>query len=368
MFGRQGVPVVPTRPDAPSMPMVTKPNRIGLRATRTLLHDPRYSSANAAVWLGPRARLTVVDVDSPDPKHLEASIAVFGDSPLKVQTPSRGWHLYFRHAGEGRRIKPIPGLPTDVLGTGIVVVPPSERPAGKKSAGDYRVIQGDLSALETLPEIRSGSMPTARNPRPESDLESCEAFAGMREGDGRDNALFKRARELAAVHSTESDLVRALLAENATFAEPLPIEVVLSKAARAWSYKARGTLMAQGSRAAMVGLDDLARCGSNHEALALLVLLRSHHSLEHVFAVVPEGVAPLLSCSARTAWSAREFLVEAGYLELISRGGRGGRVDKANQYRLRPPSLTMQDLHGIELTPCSSASVLSATHCDSESE
>src|SRR4051812_45853603 len=118
VLGSQGVPVIPTRQDSPSRPLVFHPDNFGVRASQKVANDPKFSNANAAIWAGKRAKLTVVDVDSADPCHFADAITIFGDSPLKVQTPSGGWHLYFQHAGERRRIRPFgKALPLDVLGS-----------------------------------------------------------------------------------------------------------------------------------------------------------------------------------------------------------------------------------------------------------
>ena len=63
----------------------------------------------AGFCAGPRNRITVIDIDSTDPRLVDEIEHTFGPSPLHVLTPSGGRHLYYRHGGEPRRIRPLPG-------------------------------------------------------------------------------------------------------------------------------------------------------------------------------------------------------------------------------------------------------------------
>ena len=77
----------------------------------------RFPDATAGGFCaGARNKLTVVDIDSTDDRLVDEIQARFGATPLHVRTPSGGRHLYYRHAGEARRIKPLPAV--DVLGGG----------------------------------------------------------------------------------------------------------------------------------------------------------------------------------------------------------------------------------------------------------
>lgn len=100
----------------------------------------RLPSANLGVATGAVSGLAVLDVD---PDHggdasLEALIARHGDLPqtLIAHTGGGGRHLYFRHPGEGRKVKCstgelAPGL--DVRGDGgYVVAPPSVHETGRQ--------------------------------------------------------------------------------------------------------------------------------------------------------------------------------------------------------------------------------------------
>lgn len=317
------VPTIPTRQDAPAMPMVKRPGRFGVSASLKLAENFKFQEANAAIWAGATSGLTIVDIDSVDPRHTAEALKAFGDTPLKVSTPSGGMHLYYRYGGEGRSIRPFgQTLPLDVLGNGLAVVPPSRRPAtSKKTAGAYELLEGDFSDLYRLPEIPHGTVPSRTKTAPHISRGPVADFGALREGDGRDVKLFGRARALAVNCETEAELIEAVRHENAAMGEPLPDAVALAKAAGAWKYKTEGRLMVGGSRAAVMGLDAITRLTGHSVAVHLLAYLRSHHALSHRFAIVPESVAPILGQSHNTLRKARETLVKSGFLILERRGG-----------------------------------------------
>ena len=57
----------------------------------------RYADANVGV-VTQLSGVTVVDID--DPKLIDPMIRRFGDTPLKIGTPSGGVHLWYRMNGE----------------------------------------------------------------------------------------------------------------------------------------------------------------------------------------------------------------------------------------------------------------------------
>ncbi len=46
---------------------------------------------------GSHNRLTVVDIDSPSDAELQHALETYGNSPIIVQTPSGGRHVYYSH-------------------------------------------------------------------------------------------------------------------------------------------------------------------------------------------------------------------------------------------------------------------------------
>jgi len=109
--------VIPTCPDKPSVPLMRNPEKLGVPGSLKLAGNPRFERANAGIWTGHRANLTVVDIDSANPADVIEAVRRFGNTPLKVLTPSGGIHLYFRHNGERRKVRPFgSAVPIDLLG------------------------------------------------------------------------------------------------------------------------------------------------------------------------------------------------------------------------------------------------------------
>lgn len=139
-------------------PMVSHYNRMGLRASQQMML--RFPDApGIAAMAGARNRLTVIDIDEHGPagERLLADVQrQFGNSRVIVRTGSGGFHCYHRHAGEGRKIRPDPRRPIDLIGGGPIVLPPS-----RGFRGDYEIIHGHVDDLAALDPIRSNSAPVA---------------------------------------------------------------------------------------------------------------------------------------------------------------------------------------------------------------
>jgi len=157
-------------------------------------------------------------------------------------------------------------------------------------------------------------------------VERDSAMREMREGDGRDNALFAQARRIAASCTTETELMEAVLAENSKMAEPLPVAVAQAKAASAWRYKIQGKLLAPGSKVALGSQDELLQCTAYPPAFVLLAYLRCNHAAGRAeFAVVPDAIANTLSQSPMTVRRARDWLLRVGLLTLVRPSRAVGR-------------------------------------------
>ena len=69
------------------------------------------------------SRVTVVDYDGNDPAELDVIEHLFGKTPVIVATPSGGFHLYYRHNGEGNRnLRLSHGLKVDIKAVNIRVL------------------------------------------------------------------------------------------------------------------------------------------------------------------------------------------------------------------------------------------------------
>jgi Bifunctional DNA primase/polymerase, N-terminal len=138
-------------------PAVRAYDRIGAPYSAQLAM--RFPDATAAGFVaGPRNRVTVVDIDSADARLVDECLDRFGPTPLQILTPSGGRHLYYRHNGETRRIRPLPDV--DILGGGNVVAALSVMPKGQ-----YELERGTLDDLDRLPRLASSRIPPARPER-----------------------------------------------------------------------------------------------------------------------------------------------------------------------------------------------------------
>ena len=151
-----------------------------------LAAKPRFAGANLGFMCGPINRLTVVDVDSPADSELQHALATYGDTGAIVRTPSGGRHLYYRHDGEGRVIRPDPSRLIDMLGGGLCLAPPSARSSGASYAWQRGSL--DVIANDNLPKIRNGAVPRTR-----------DVGRGPRVQEGERNAqLFRYCRQIVA--------------------------------------------------------------------------------------------------------------------------------------------------------------------------
>lgn len=160
-----------------------------------------------AFMAGKRSGISVIDIDAPDDEGLLQSVLRrYGDTPFITRTGSGGFHCYYRHGGEGRKVRPDPSEPVDTLGGGVVAAAPSM--GGK---GAYRIIRGTLADLERLPYI---AQQAANLPDPVLDLVQPERVQAGRITEGRANALFNHLMRVARY----CDDLDALIDEAFTFA------------------------------------------------------------------------------------------------------------------------------------------------------
>ena len=222
----------------------------------------------------------------------------------KITSTAGKFHAYYRNSGERRRIRPFLGLPIDVIGAGLIVVPPS-----KTQRGTYEIIQGNLDDLECLPPMRHAA--------PEI---KC---AQVREG-GRNNTLWAQCMRQAHY----CDTFDALLDVARTFNDqanmpPLSDAEVVKIATSAWRYTERNeNWFGFGRRVAFphATVDRLA--AQDPYALALLsVLKRLHGGRDHF--ILAKETAHKLGWSLPAFKAARKRLEVEGEIRCISRGGRG---------------------------------------------
>src|SRR5262245_31924443 len=119
--------------------------KVGLKGSAELAD--KFDNANAFGYVtGRRSNITVLDIDTPDENVAADAIGRHGQPAIIVRTASGKFHHLYRYNGEGRRIRPWPGLPIDVLGdNGFVLGTPS-----KTAKGSYEIIHGHFDDLASL--------------------------------------------------------------------------------------------------------------------------------------------------------------------------------------------------------------------------
>lgn len=322
----RNIPVIPTWGDDGKRPCVKNWNRMGITAARDLHVSGRFDDANLAFLAGQRSGITVLDVDSPDRKALNAALSRFGDTPVIIQTGSGKYQAWYRHNGEKRLIRPIENI--DILGSGICVAPPSIRPDLGGTA--YEWLSGDLDDITDLPCMEN---------LPESMIVS---GARITKGNRTDD-LFRELRKIAMECETIEELALRAEGINASaYDPPLSTAKVRGQVKGVWKLKEEGRCIVPGSNSAVLPLSDTLTLSEYPPALVLLSYLRAHHVPSHVFVLSPKGIAEkALSMSHVTVARARDFLQTHNKIQLVQKGPRRHRADgtiktDSDLYRLLP--------------------------------
>jgi hypothetical protein len=322
-YAAAGIVPLPISPNG-KRPLVKQPDKFGRRAALQIL--PKFPDANLGFWCGRHNDLTVVDIDSTADAELQYALDRFGLTPVIVRTASGKHHAYYRHDGERRRIRPIPGHPIDILGEGgICVAPPSAWPAG----GRYEFARGSLTDLSRLPTIRVGAV---HNLEPGT-AEKVRAINDNAVTTGRRNdTVFRLALALAHAVESQADLLIQTRKANAELSKPpLPDAEVQRAVGSAWRYKMSGRLMARGIDSTILvptaSIGRLLACGET-DALAVLALLRKAHSSRagKPFAASPKAMEQhqlIGSWNASRYRNAIRKLCELGELVRLKTGGKG---------------------------------------------
>ena len=308
-------------------PAVANYLKIGLRASNQFaLRFPDNDAFGFAC--GSKSNITVLDVDTPDERVLADALDRHGATPLIVRSGSGNHQAWYRNNGEGRRVRPDPALPIDILGNGYVVAPPSQG-----SRGRYTIVQGSLDDLERLPKMRAVlATPTPKRAGESlgnlsgSDLHAVDVpkrVVGLKEGDGRNPALWTHCMKMArGCHAIEELMDKAMEYNRELFAELLPADEVLKVVASAWGYECEGkNWFGHGARVVVQHaiVDDLA--ADEPVAFSLLSILQRHHWNRDF--VLSAAFAEKLGWDIRAFRKARDVLAKRGLIECIHKGGRG---------------------------------------------
>jgi Bifunctional DNA primase/polymerase, N-terminal len=226
-YAARGIATFPVR--ATKVPAVSHWGKVGLRGSAELA---RKKPADALGYVaGRRSKITVLDIDTADEKITDDAITRHGQPGIVVRTASGKRHLLYRYGGEGRHIRPWPELPIDVLGdNGFVIAPPSQI-----EKGAYEIIHGHLDDLDRLRPMANNISPARGSATPPLPLK----WTGMREGDGRNRALWERCMRLGAGRDLNGMMEIAREA-NRQFKEPMVDTEVVKIATSAWQHDAAG--------------------------------------------------------------------------------------------------------------------------------
>jgi DNA-binding XRE family transcriptional regulator len=281
----------------------------------------QFPEANIGVICG-LSGITVVDVDG-DQNLVETAIKMFGDTPLKIQTPRGGMHLYYRHDGERcAALRSSHGLAIDIKGRGgYVLVPPSIRLDGPHAGRRYEIISGSWNDIRSLPTMIPLETPSKSRATPAAPVPLRAIEVGH-----RNDMLFKRLLREARHVDCPEDLIDIARTFNDNLLDPLPDSEVVKTAGSAWRYEARGDNWAGRSARFEVTLDDLDAFEGDSDAIVLDAYLRLHHSArDKSFAVSPKAMKKaemIPRWSVKRYTSALRKLVKIGALIQEYQGGK----------------------------------------------
>lgn len=289
----------------------------------------QHPDANIGIICG-LSGLTVVDID--DLAATEEMLARYGDTPIKIATPSGGVHLYYRHQGERcANLRP-QGMLVDIKGAGgMVAAPPSVRPGTSLA---YRFLEGSWDDLEQLPILLDGGgVAPLAGPGAQHAITPREAGVGE-----RNSTLFRlMLRAVPTCASLDAAFAHAR-ALNAGFATPLADSEVVVVAAKVWQMELKGDNWV--GREAHVSMPFA--MWTVFDACPDALVLFGHLSVAHaargtVFAVATKAMA---AAGVIGGWKWRRYrralhwLIQRGFLVIVHQGGR--KPGDPSLYKLGP--------------------------------
>ena len=300
-------------------PAVRNWQRATTRASRLWARD-FPNAAGLGINMGAKSGISEIDVDTTGGAALGKAIERYGESPIVIRTASGKHKLWYRHGGEQRLIRPVPGEPVDVLGAGFTIAPPSEC---EDLGAAYRFVRGGLEDIGKLPAISPGALDGGT--RRASEIHQGE----------RNDALFRWCMREAR----HCDDAAALVDAAATWADGMPSRLpareIEKTAISAWKYEAQGRNFIGMHRPIVTENDkNMEMLADAPDAYFLLGLFQRFHTNRREFAIAPAAMA----ASRNPAWGherirrARSVLVGRGLL--IEVAAPDARKRKAGRYRL----------------------------------
>jgi len=288
---------------ADKKPMVSRYNRFGLIGSSEVAS--KFANAPAIGFMaGKRNRITSLDCDSRDERVLADAMNRHGQTPLVMRTGSGHFQAWYRHNGERRKIRPDHNVPIDILGSGLVVAPPS-----RGAKGNYQFISGSLDDLDRLPVMRNVPVQAWDTPR---------LIAKVKEGE-RNNRLFVLCLE-AARHCDDFDTLLDLAqTRNSEFSPPMEDGEVMKVATSAWRYESEGRNYIGGMRAVFSESDVLPLMSDPHVGM-LLVWAKARFKPDCQFWIA-DGLAAKFGWSLYDLRQARRRAIKMEIFILIKPAG-----------------------------------------------
>jgi hypothetical protein len=290
-------------------PCVRGWQKVGLKGSAELAN--KFDEADALGYVtGRRSNVTVLDIDTTDERVAADAIQKHGQPAIITRTASGKFHHLYRYNGERRRIRPWSELPIDLLGdNGFALAAPS-----KTATGSYEIIHGHLDDLDRLTPMVGAPSEAISLPLPPK-------WTGMREGDGRNRALWERCMRTGGGCNFDRMMEIARNA-NQQFREPMMDAEVVKIAKSAWQHDVAGFNFFTRPRI-MLDHDVFDSLGAmNQDAIFLLLKLERYHGGNDSF-ILSKAMAPKMGWGWARWYAARDALVEAGVIRCISPGGRG---------------------------------------------
>lgn len=312
-YAEQGLYVFPVGGDTGKRPLVTNWREFKLNTWEDVAD--RFANDNIGFLNGEGENpVSIVDVD--DPKLYHPAIEMFGYTPIIIETPNGGYHLWYGYSGEKRQIG-FQGLKIDILGKGgLAVAPPSYR----HNKGQYRFIEGDVTEIPNLPLMK------LKTPLAQVEINTSDQG-------NRNNTLFDYCRLKAMNCFKEADLIEIALIYNKTVKPPLPDNEVLKVVASVWGYKVAGNLLIGGEGKMFFDIEYFS-LSNNPDAFTLFLNLKLNHGARKTpFAIDHRKMKQLLGWGdRRRVAKAIDYLMYCGMLERV---GIGGNLNRAYLYCLK---------------------------------
>ncbi|MCD8566795.1 MAG: bifunctional DNA primase/polymerase [Alphaproteobacteria bacterium] len=277
----------------------------------------QFPKANVGLLTGAVSGLTVVDIDTGKPEIINQMVSHFGDTPIKIKTPSGGMHLYYRFNDEQSHTG-IEGLPVDVRASGgYVIAPPSVHP---RSQSVYKFMEGSINKVKNLPTLRRGSLPKSVSETEPDILDGDIAPQGQ-----RNHALFKALLQRARECSTLDELEDSAFLLNETFLDPpLEHDEVKHIIANIWRIKIENRLYGGGERFLTIISSEIHNLKDHPKAFWLLANLKNaHENKRKEFALSLDAMTKAIGWTVEDLREARDVLLQKQYLKLIRQGGNG---------------------------------------------